>query len=135
MRGCWHAGGERCQPVYGSFFFGRNPVNAVKKVFISKIRKSSPHSTLKDAGALRWEKFFFAPLFTANLTLFFDQTSIRDSLSFAAKQAKSETCSSKTTSLCIKFENFILYFYWGVNINLKMKFLPFESLIYFSIYR
>ena len=56
-----------------------------KKIFHRKIQrnsfKNSPlsaHSALKDAGALRWKKFF-SPLFTANLTLFFDITSTRAS--------------------------------------------------------
>ena len=53
--------------MYGSFFFVRNPVNAMKKYFTSKNRKAyensplktanltknSPHSSQKDAGALR----------------------------------------------------------------------------------
>ena len=47
IRSCWHAGGERFEPVYGSFVFLKNPVNALKN--------------------------FFSPLFAANLTLFFDQ--------------------------------------------------------------
>ena len=56
----------RFEPLYGSFFFVRIPVNAVKKNFHRKIQrnsyKNSPlsaQSTLKDAGALRWKKFFF----------------------------------------------------------------------------
>ena len=63
---CWHAGYDRLEPVYGRLYI-KNPVNAVKKLFTAKNRKNSPHSTIKDAGALRWKKFFF----TANLTLFF----------------------------------------------------------------
>ena len=51
-------------------------MNAVKKIFNAMNRKNSPHSTLKNAGALRWKKFF-SMLFTANLTLFFGQTSTR----------------------------------------------------------
>ena len=53
-----------------------------KKKFTSKNRKSyknaqlSPHSTLNDAVDWWWKKFF-SPLFTANLTSFFDKTSTR----------------------------------------------------------
>ena len=66
-----------------------------KKIFHRKIQrnsyKNSPlsaHSTLKDAGALRWKKFF-SPLFTANLTLFFDKTSTRVGTSFWALSSPS----------------------------------------------
>ena len=56
--------------------FHRYQQNAVKKnFFTAKIHKNSllsPHSTLKDEGAL-----FFPSLLTANPTLFFDQTSTR----------------------------------------------------------
>ena len=59
----------RFERLYGSFFFVRIPVNAVKKIFHRKIQrnsyKNSPlsaHSTLKDAGALRWKKFFFTAI-------------------------------------------------------------------------
>ena len=55
-----------------------------EKIFHRKIQRNSyknsplsPHSTLKNAGALRWIKFF-SPLFTANLILFFDKTSTRE---------------------------------------------------------
>ena len=84
VRSWWHACDTWFEPVYGSFFFVRNPVNAVKKIFHRKIQRNSykksplsAHSTLKDAGALRWKQFF-SPLFTANRTLFFDKTSTRD---------------------------------------------------------
>ena len=56
IRSCWHAGGGRFEPVYDSFFFVRNPLKVVKKIFTAKIRKNSPHSTLKAVGA--GEKWF-----------------------------------------------------------------------------
>ena len=33
IRSCWHAGGEKLEPMYGNFFFVGNPVNMVKKIF------------------------------------------------------------------------------------------------------
>ena len=81
IRSWWKSEGEWLEPVYGCLFV-RNPVLAVKKMFTAKNRKSyknaalSPHSTLKDAGALRW-KNFLPPLFITNLKLFFDRTSTR----------------------------------------------------------
>ena len=53
IRSCWHPGGESFEPVYGSFFFVRNPVNVLKKFLATKNRKSYKNSTLKDSGALR----------------------------------------------------------------------------------
>ena len=32
IRRCWHSGVDRFEPVYGSFFFARNPLIAVKKM-------------------------------------------------------------------------------------------------------
>ena len=64
IRRCWHAGGERFEPVYGRFLYLRNPVEAVKKIFTTKNRKSyknSPHPTLK-MRALSGEKICFSPL-------------------------------------------------------------------------
>ena len=75
IRSFWHAGDERFEPVYGSFLFVRNPVNAVEEKFphwklqilqkfTAKNRKSykssplSSHSSQKDAGALQWKLFF-----------------------------------------------------------------------------
>ena len=75
IRYCWIAGGERLEPLYGIFFFVRNLVNAVKKIFSLLKIANSPHSTLKDAGALRWKKFFhrYSPL----ILHYFGQTSTR----------------------------------------------------------
>ena len=57
---CWHVGGNRFEPVYGSFFFVSE---CCENFFTAKNRKSyknSPHSTLKDADALQWKIFFTA---------------------------------------------------------------------------
>ena len=76
IRGCWHAGDERLKPVYGSFFFVRNLVTALKKKFTAKKRKSLT--------------VFIA--FNANYTLFFDQTSTRvvcmKGLQYVTRQSK-----------------------------------------------
>ena len=49
IRRQWHAGGQRFEPVYGCYFFVRNPVNAVKKNFsplktanLTKIHRLKP---------------------------------------------------------------------------------------------
>ena len=67
LRSWGHAGGK--------FLFCKNSAECGEHFTV----KNSPHSTLKDAGALRWNKFF-SPLFTLNLTLFFGQTSAREIL-------------------------------------------------------
>ena len=51
----------------GSVFVVRNPVNAVKKV--------SPLKTADIHRIQRLKIYFFSPLFTASLIIFFDQTS------------------------------------------------------------
>ena len=79
IRSCWHVGGDRFEPIYGSFFFCKKSGECDEFFVTAKNHnsyKNSPHSMLKDGGALRWRKFF-PPLSTANLTLFFDQTSTR----------------------------------------------------------
>ena len=54
LRGSWNAWEESFEPLELRFFFVRKLVIAVKKIFSPlKIAKNSPHSTLKDAGALR----------------------------------------------------------------------------------
>ena len=72
IRSCWHAGGERFEPVYDSFFFVRNPVNAVKKNFAainSVQRYKMPALCGKTSFSHR-----YSPLI---LLYFFDRTSIR----------------------------------------------------------
>ena len=63
-------------PCTGVSFFKRSG-ECGEKIFSPLKTANSPHSTLKDAGALRWKQNFFSPLFTGNLTLIFDQTSTR----------------------------------------------------------
>ena len=82
------------QTLVRQFLFCKNSRECGEKTnFHRKIQripyKNSPlsaHWTIKDAGALRWKKFF-SPLFTANLTLFFDKTSTRISDSLPEKWA------------------------------------------------
>ena len=57
--------------MYGSFFFVRNPVNAVKKLFTAFNAKRCGRFAMKKV-------LFFSPRFNANLTLFFDETSTRE---------------------------------------------------------
>ena len=86
IRCWWHAVGEWFQPQYGSFFFVKNPVNAVKRNFstlnstqiLQKFTAFTAFSA-KRCGCFAVKKVF-SPLFTANLTLFFDKTSTRVSL-------------------------------------------------------
>ena len=87
---CWHAGGERFEPVYDSFFFVRSPVNAVKNNFsplkTAKFTAFNAEKMLAYCG----DKSFFSPLFTANLTWFFDRTSTRDNFGRLVVQVNTE---------------------------------------------
>ena len=76
IRSWWHAVGEWFEPLYGSFFFGRNPVNAVKKIStLNSTQISQKFTAFIAFNAKRWGRFavkknFFSPLFTTNFTLF-----------------------------------------------------------------
>ena len=59
IRSCWHAEGERFKPVYGSFFFVSNPVNAVKKIFSPLKTAKFTAFNAKKMRALCCEKSFF----------------------------------------------------------------------------
>ena len=99
---CWDGGGVRFEPVYGRIFLKKSGKCVEKNFSPLKTRKClplSPQSTLKDAGALRW-KISFSPLFTANLTVTFDQTSTREEpyLKFAIKNHIQAPYSKGTTT-------------------------------------
>ena len=87
-------------------FFVRFPVKAVKKNFSPQnstqfLQKFTAFSAFnaKRCGRFAVKKIFFSALFTANLTLFFDKTSIRVAL-FTSKQLKSTVLASKSPHLC-----------------------------------
>ena len=82
LQSWWHAGGGCFEPMYGSLFFVGNPVNKWKKKFTAKNRKSyksSPHSALKDVGALRW-KFFFTTIHRSSYITFWQNLGMGISL-------------------------------------------------------
>ena len=57
LRSWWHAGGRGSNPCTAVSLCKNSGECGEKKIF-TKNRKNSPHSTLKDAGALRWKKSF-----------------------------------------------------------------------------
>ena len=69
---------QRFETLYGSFFFVRIPVDAVKKNSTQFLQKFTAFSAFNAKRCGRFAvKKVFSPLFTANLTLFFVKTSTR----------------------------------------------------------
>ena len=70
LRSWWQAGGRGSKPCTEVYFLQEFRYIWRTNFFTAKNRKNSPHSTLKDSGASRWNKFF-SPLFTAIILHYF----------------------------------------------------------------